>query len=252
MKTLTLFFFSFALLFTESCKKSDNPITPSDTNKKIRVSGYGLSIDSFYFTIWSDSSWEEYNKTISIGGITYTTVINNSGDEYYYSAIGYAGWKPKGESLILFDEPLPILPDTMECNKVYLRNTTFFYQGYNYSIQYEHTLFDTVNVSIPLGIFNCCLYMKTKATVTVSTQSQTQTSYWWAAKGPATIKQTLNSGNTIVLVRGVINGQGWGMSFPKKLPFGRNNGISKLLKDIQIPLLGRLTKSVHIQNMKTL
>jgi hypothetical protein len=244
MKILILFLLSFILLFTESCKKSDNPITPNVAQKNIDVAGYSSSLDSDYYAVWSDSSWEKFNRIITISGVTYITMINNTGDEYYYSAAGYAGFIPAGESLILFDKPIPGIPDTMVSNTVYTSGTAFYYQGNNFSVQNENTLLDTVNVSIPLGNFNCCIYMKSKSTITASSQSQTQSSYWWAAKGPSTIKQTLNSSITIVLVRGIINGEGWGMAFPEKSPPSESKRLTRLFNRLQSPIFRKV--DVHI------
>jgi hypothetical protein len=241
MKIIILSFLSLILISLTSCKKSDNPVTPEVVHKNIVMSGYGSSLDSAYYAFWSDSSWEKFSKIETVNGKTYFVIINSSGEQYYYDAIGYAGFMPAGESLILFDNPVAGLPDTMLSNTNYTRSAVFTYQGYIYTMQYVYTLLDTVNVSIPLGNFNCCIYMKTKATLTVSTQSQTQNTYWWSAKGPATIKQTNNSGTTFTLVRGIINGQGWGMPSPVISPQPVDKKLSNLFNRLHSPLF-RLNK----------
>jgi hypothetical protein len=207
------------LLFL-SCEKEDSPVsnqtpTPSPP-KTIALYGYGSYIDSAYYKMWSDSSWEKFNQVTIINGTTYVTTINNNGDEYYYDALGYAGFNAKSQSLIIFDKPVTSLPDTLVFGQKYIRETTFFYQGYNYSLRYEQILQDTVSVSVPFGIFNPCLWFKSTSTLSAGGQSSVSTGQFWLAIGPADIKQTLNSGNTIIMIRGVVNGEGWGMSVSGK------------------------------------
>ena len=199
-----------------SCNKSSDPVSPEEPPKRtMTLDAYGEIIDTLYFKIWSDSSWTEYSQTTTINGITYVTIITNSGNEYYYSALGYAGFKPTGQSLILFDKPLPGLPDTLVFGETYTRQTTFFFQGYNYTLKFEQSLQDTVSVSVPIGIFNPCLHFSSKSTLSAGGQSDIQNSQFWLAQGPGDIKETLNSGATIVLVRAKVNGQGWNMPYPK-------------------------------------
>jgi hypothetical protein len=200
-------------LFFLSCKKEDSPTfiqTPAP--KTMTLHAYGWTLDSTYYKMWSDSSWEKFRQTTVVSGRTYVTTINNNGDEYYYDLFGYAGFKAKGQSLVIFDKSVPPLPDTLVFGQQYNRGTTFFYQGYNYTMTYQQTLQDTVSVSVPFGIFNPCLWFKSIATLSASGQSSTSSGDFWLAQGPSAIKQTLNSGITIVMVRGVVNGKGWGMS----------------------------------------
>ena len=150
---------STCLLFSISCKKStSSPTEPALPQKPITLDGYGIFIDSSYYELWSDSSWEQFNRVLVINGITYTTVINNDSDEYYYDALGYAGFQSKGQSLTLFDKPFPSLPDTIVIGQTYEQATTFFYGGFNYSLTDETTFTDTVDVSVPIGIFSPCLW----------------------------------------------------------------------------------------------
>ena len=204
-----------ALLFI-SCKKSSSlPTQPALPQKPITLDGYGIFIDSSYYELWSDSSWEQFNRVLVINGITYTTVINNDSDEYYYDALGYAGFQSKGLSLIIFDKTLPSLSDTVVIGQTYEQATTFFYAGYNYSLTYETTFTDTVSISVPIGIFSPCLWFTGTSTLTVQGQPSVSTFQDWDAKGPGAIKETLNSGITIVMLRGRVNGKGWGMPFSK-------------------------------------
>lgn len=237
MKTFITVCFLISSILSFSCKKEDSPVsTPTPPPPKIiLLTGYGSSIDSSFYKMWSDSSWERFNRIVTVNGITYVTVITNDGNEYYYSVLGYAGFKPQGQSLIIFDRPLPSLPDTIIFNQTYVRETSFFYQGYNYSLKAEQSLQDTVSVTVPFGTFNPCLWFKSKNTLSAGGQSEVQNTQFWLAKGPSDIKQTLNSGLTIVMVRGRVNGQGWGMPFPKQLPATRSDP-SSFIADIAKPL----------------
>jgi hypothetical protein len=219
-----------------SCKKEDSPVSPTPSPKIMLLSEYGSLIDSAFYKMWSDSSWERFNQVVTLNGITYVTVISNDGNEYYYSALGYAGVKPQGQSLIIFDRPLPSLPDTVVFGQTYTRETSFFYQGYNYSLKYEQYLQDTVSISVPFGTFNPCLWFKSMSTLSAGGQSQTQNGEFWLARGPSDIKQTLNSGLTIVMVRGRVNGQGWGMPFAKQSPDNIFKESHRFVADIVKPL----------------
>jgi hypothetical protein len=236
MKITLLFLLISVSLFLFSCKKSDNPVSPDPPVKTFIMSGYGTLIDSNYFKIWSDSSWEKYNRYVSINGNYYITLINNTGDEYYYSTIGYSGFKSNGQSLIMFDKPITGLPDTVSFNQTYSRSTTFYYQGYNYTFNMEYTLLDTTSVYTSFANFNSCLHTRSKGTISVSTQTDVQTSYSWIAKGPSDIKQTLNSGSTISMARGIVNGKGWGMPLPKIQVKNDFNIMSKLIPNYQFRL----------------
>lgn len=176
---------------------------------------YMTYIDSLYYKVWSDSSWEKFNNSVKINNIVYVTVINSDGVEYYYSILGYAGFKPYGESLILFDKPVPTLPDTLLFNYTYKLETTFYYQGYNYTMTYNETLLDTVSVAVAFGIFNPCLWFKSKFTLSAGGQSESLDREYWLAKGPGNIKLKQDNGVIIVMVRGIVNGQSWGMPLEK-------------------------------------
>lgn len=218
MKLIAISLFITTLIFTSCNKSDDNPTTPTPSPEKkfMTMYPYQFIIDSSYYKVWSDSSWEKFNRITNINGRIYVSIINSSGNEYFYDAIGYAGFKPVGESIIIFDKSLAVLPDTVFFNQTYTGKSSFFYKGYNYSIQMDYTLLDTVSISVPIGVFSPCLWFKSTVTVSASGQSQSNNSQFWLAKGPSSIKETsLNTGTTIVMVRGVVNGKGWGMSYPK-------------------------------------
>jgi hypothetical protein len=211
-RTLSL----IALLLFLSCKKEDSPVSDQTHRQKtISVYAYGSSLDSAYYKMWSDSSSEKFNQITLINSKIYVTIMNSNGDEYYYDATGYAGIKPNDQSLILFDTPLTSLPDTLVFNQKYIQVTTFSYQGINYSLKNEQTLQDTVSVSVPFGTFNPCLWFKSTSTITAGGQSSVSTGQFWLAIGPSDIQQTLNSGNTIVMVSGFVNGKSWGTSLAR-------------------------------------
>ncbi|MGB2868773.1 MAG: hypothetical protein WBD36_09995 [Bacteroidota bacterium] len=210
MKSPILLILSVAVLF--SCKKND-PVSPEPPLKTIVVSAYGEALDSLYFKMWSDSSWSKYGGTVVISGALYAIEVTNDGYESYYSETGFAGFKAAGDVPILFDKPMTNLPDTLAFGEAYTRQTTFSYRGYPFTMANEQTLVDTVSVSVPFGLFNPCLHFTSKVTVSANGQSEVQNIEFWIARGPGTIKQA--SGTlSVVMVRGIVNGQGWGMADP--------------------------------------
>jgi hypothetical protein len=193
------------------CDKEDSPVSgQTDNQKKISVYAYGSSLDSAYYKVWSDSSWEKFGQIVILNSIVYVTVVNSDGDEGYYSASGYSGIKPYGQSLILFDTPLTSLPDTLVFGQKYTRETTFSYLGYSYSLKIEQTLEDTVSVSVSFGTFNPCLWLTSTSTTSVGGQSNVSNGQIWLAIGPSDIQQALNTGITISMVYGNVNGRSWG------------------------------------------
>ncbi len=214
----------------------DNASTGSDDEDSISMDAYSSALDNAYYKVWSDNSWEEYNRIITIDSKTYITTITDEGTEYYYSSEGYAGFKPYGESLILFDKPMASLPDKVVFNKKYTSQTTFPYQGYNYTMKIEEILMDTVSVSVPCGNFNSCLWFKTTSSMTSLVESSTSNGQFWLAIGPSDIKQTLNSGTTITMVRGHVNGQNWGTVNLSELPNISKKQSSFSLADIIRPM----------------
>ncbi|HUL43930.1 MAG TPA: hypothetical protein VLY03_06195 [Bacteroidota bacterium] len=221
-----------------SCHNDESPVSPSPPGPKtMKMTGYGFTIDNSYYKVWSDSSWEEFGETVTINGIKYNTTYTSDGNEYFYSSAGYAGYVPQGGSLILFDKPLPSLPSTLVFGKTYVLSTTFFYQGYNFTLKYEQSLQDTVSISVPCGIFNACLWFNSKGTISAGGQSEVINEQFWQAKGPSTIKDVLlDSGSGVVMVRGRVNDQGWGMSYPGQLPKPSRHRPSRFAEDILRPL----------------
>lgn len=221
-QSVGVFVFTIFFLVVLSCKKEeDNPVVPPEPPSPpplmVSLSGYTTFIDSLYFKMWSDSSSEFFGQTDTINGVPYVTVQNSFGDEYYYSVLGYAGYKPPGEPLILFNAPLGSLPDSVTKGETYLRQTSFFYQGYTYGFVFEDTFNDTTSVALPFGVFQSCLHFTTTATISAAGQSDTETLEYWLAQGPGGVKETNATGFTVIMVRGRVNGEGWGMPFPSKI-----------------------------------
>lgn len=219
-----------------SCNKEETPESPPQ-QRTLLLSGYGSSIDSSYYKVWSDSTWEKFNRLVTIDSVTYTTVVTDDGSEYYYSVLGYAGFQIAGEPLIMFDRPLPSLPDTVVFGQRYTRTTTFFLDGYVFTMKVEQYLQDTVSLSVPFGTFNACLWFNSTTSVSVDGLKKVYSAQFWVAKGPADIKQTLTSGQTIIMVRGRVNRQGWGMAYAAQLPVTTERKASRLVTDSVKPLL---------------
>ena len=222
------------LFLSLSCDK-DNPVSTPPT-RSIAIYEYGSGIDSAYYKEWSDGSWERFNRILTINEKLYITIITSDSFEYYYGFDGYAGFKPKDEPIILFDSVMTTIPDTLIFGKTYTTGTTFWVDGFQYTITNEQSIQDTMSVTVPVGNFSSCLWLKIKSTISVADQSQTSTGQVWLAKGPGDIKQVLNSGATIEMVGGVVNGISWGSSFAKK-------HISNIA-GINIQFLNRIQKDV--------
>ena len=238
MKSI-LIILSIFVLFFSSCSKKNNPVNSEDTSY-LQLGGYGSSIDSVFYKEWSDYSWESFGSVYNINGNMYVTIMNSEGDEYYYSTDGYAGFKFYGDELVLFDEPLSSLPDSILFNKAYTFQTTFTYGGYSFEIKYEETLLDTTTVGVSFGTFNGCMWMKIKATITSNGQTETDESESWIARGPADIKIKHSSGSEIEMTKGIVNGIGWGMTLPKVSSREEmRNSLSKINTD-QFNLIKKL------------
>jgi hypothetical protein len=214
MRSFIVFSTILLLIINISCKKSSSPTGPGDQRAPVSIAEYGSSIDANYYKIWSDSTWECFGRNLTINGIFYTTIMDCYGDEFYYSAEGYAGFQLYSDSLILFDQPMSSFPDTIYFNQKYVQTVTFTYQGSKFTMVNEQTLVDTSSVSVSFGTFNC-LWFTAKSTLSSGNQSQFTTLQDWIAKGPADIKEILNSGETIFMMEGVVNGTAWGVSSPK-------------------------------------
>lgn len=192
---------------------SPNPPSQSNGSQAFSFAGYGSLLDSTYYKVWSDSSWEEFDMDTTINGTSYAVLLDNTGYEYFYGPNGYDGFEPYGGPLVIFDSTLASLPDTMVEGKTYTLRTTFSTQGLDYTLTDQEVLKDTGSVTVPFGTFVDCLHLQSTSTVSAGGQSQTQTTQYWYAKGPSDIKRTYeNSGQTILMAYGDVNDQGWGTS----------------------------------------
>jgi hypothetical protein len=205
-----------------ACPKSEGPISPQvATAVPFELTGFGATIDSAYYKVWSDSSWESFHARVDVNGIVCTVVRTSSNAYYYYSIAGYAGFSPQGSDLIMFDTPMGPLPETVYFGKKISRSTTFSYQGYNFAMTTEHTLLDTVSVTLGFGSFHGCPHFGYSSILSGAGQSETSRMETWEAAGPGNIKQLklsapyYTSGVTTTMVRGRVNGKGWGMPFPR-------------------------------------
>jgi hypothetical protein len=234
MKILIGFAALTLALISVSC--GDTGPAESLTGKTIMLSEYGSYIDQGYYKVWSDSSREMFGQITTIGGTTYATVIDGDGYEHFYSSEGYAGFIPSGGSLILFDSPVPSLPDTLTFGKTYDQAATFTYAGIPDTLKIEQTLVDTGSVIVPFGTFSPCVHFKQKSTFSGGGQSSVNTSEFWLAKGPSDIKR-LTSGTVTLMVRGYVNGQSWGEGIPKRSASSRPELKIRLLENFIHPLL---------------
>ncbi len=181
----------------------------------LSLAGYGEALDSTYYKVWSDSSWETFYTDTTINGTAYAVLLNNSDNEYFYGPDGYSGFGQYGGSVVLFDSALASLPDSMLEGTPYTAQTTFSYQGTSYTLIDQETLLDTATVTVPFGTFTDCLVRQSVTAVNGVLQSVT---LYWLAKGPSDIARQDYSGYTILMAYGVVNGQGWGVSLSRKMP----------------------------------
>ena len=207
-----------------------NPVAPPRPPDGLNLSGYGITLGPGYIKVWSDSSWSKFNGMDTVHGVVYYTEMTSDSAVYYYTpsnydptTLLYAGFIPAGGSLIMFDVPLAAFPDTMQLGKVYTSKTTFFYQGYDFTMTLNQSALDTMALSVPVGTFQHCVRMYGESIITAGGQTQTERYGSWLARGPAAIKEVLNSGATIVMVRGSVNGQIWSsQSSARRLPTPKN------------------------------
>ena len=220
MKSLTLICIIFCAVIIYSC--NNNPISnttiPSHGTQKISLNGYGAKLDSTYFKVWSDSSWESFDMDTTISGTPYTVLIDNTGYEYFYGPNGYSGFWPYGGNLVMFDSVLADPPDSMTEGKTYTEETTFNSQGINYVIKAEATPIDTATVTVPFGTFKNCIWIQSTTSISGAGQTNISTTQYWYAKGPSAIEKQYSTGINILMAYGSVNGQGWGGTFNRMAP----------------------------------
>lgn len=207
-----------AILF-DACSGQNTPLptapvgpgTPQGPAVPLSVVGYGESLDSAYYKVWSDSSWDWFYGDTLINGTPYTVVIDNTGYKTFYGPNGFAGFAQYGGSVVIFDSALAQLPDTMVTGTTYGLQTTFTYQGASHVLLDLETLIDSATVSVPFGTFTDCRVLHSIGAIDNILQYST---YYWLAKGPSDIVHEYDQGYgfyTVQMVYGVVNGQGWGV-----------------------------------------
>lgn len=221
MRTLVGICLVLSSIMLYSCNRTPAPTSPaakSQTPPSFSFTGYGSTLDSTYYKVWSDSSWQAFYMDTTIGGTTYAVLEDNTGYLYFYGPSGYDGFWPYGGNLIMFDSTLAPLPDTMVEGKTYTLKTTFTTQGIGYILTDQEVLEDTSSVTVPFGTFSDCLHLQSTASVSGGGQTQTQTAQYWYAKGPSDVKQIYqSSGETILMAYGFVNGRYWGVSSGNEL-----------------------------------
>ncbi len=202
----------------EACNSTPAPTEPTAPTiplgpaVPLSVVGYGVSLDSSYFKVWSDSSWDQFYGDTIINGTQYTITLDDAGNENLYGPDGYSGFGTYGADIVLFDSVLASLPDTMVGRTPYLMQTTFTYQGAHYVLMDQETLVDTTTVSLPFGTFTDCRVLQSIGTINGVLQYATDS---WLAKGPSDIAReyiTVYGAYRIQMAYGSVNGQSWGMN----------------------------------------
>ena len=203
----------FTSIVLSSCNQTSAPTgtSPQFPNPGLAVSlvGYGSTLDSTYYKVWSDSSWQEFYIDTTISGTTYSVLLDDAGNETLYGPDGYSGFGVNGGYVVLFDSALASPPDTMLEGTPYVTQTTFSYQGSSYVLTDQETLLDTTTVTLPFGTFTDCPVIQSVGSINGSLQ---YVNVYWLAKGPSDIVRQDYTGYTIQMAYGVVNGQNWGIT----------------------------------------
>jgi hypothetical protein len=231
MKPLRSACLLFLAVFFAACNSTPSPTAPATPNGPpvvFSIADYGESIDSTFFKVWSDSSWDEFYMDTTVNGTRYTILLDNYGNESIYGPGGYSGFGSYGGSIILFDSALAAVPDSLEEGTPYVSQTTFSYQGGQYVLTNYLTLVDTGTVSVPFGTFTDCRLLQSIDVINGVLQNAM---VYGLAKGPSDILRQYNSAYgtySILMAYGVVNGERWGVSgsgaLKKALPPLRKEG----------------------------
>jgi hypothetical protein len=226
---------------------------------KVSLNGYGETIDSSYYKVWSDSSWEEFNGDTTINGLTYTAVLTSDSSQYFYDSSGnYSGFElPQiyGNNVIIFDSALASLPDTMIGNLTYQQYTTFSFQGTSFILVDNETLIDSGTVVTQFGAFANCPGIQSNQTIVAGNNAVAGSDVvYWLAKGPSLVEQDFYDSYygyltySITMAYGVVNGQGWGVGMSKGQLADMNNSLDKTAKQ-QNPIV---TTKKSVPDMRSL
>ncbi len=223
MKLLLAIALGLGILSLESCSTTAVPTAPQIPHAGLALSlaGYGENLDSTYYKVWSDSSYEEFAMDTVMNGVKYTVLLDNTGYQYFYGPKGYSGFWPYGGSLIMFDSALVSMPDTMLEGTAYARATTFASQGVTYTLIEQDVILDTTSVTVPFGSFSNCLVLQSTSTVSGGGQSAGGVTVYYLAKGPSDVYRQFDTGYSIYMIYGVVNDAGWGVAVSKAMPMNR-------------------------------
>ncbi len=214
VKVLLIVSISLSIIALSACSKSNPtaPPPPPPSKPKFNLLPYYESLDSGYFKVWSDSSWERYSGNVTLSGIAYLVTENSSGTKYYYSSGGYAGFTATNGDLIIFNHPVAPLPQYLVFDSTSHRSTTFYYAGYTVTFSYDNRLIDTtVSVSLPFGVFTPCISIASKGVISAGGSEQAVTSTGSLARNLGGVRSISSDGFTIILVRGRVGGHDWGV-----------------------------------------
>ncbi len=226
MKTFNIAALFFVSTLFVSCNQSSNPTSSQFRNPGMVVStnGYGESLDSSYYKVWSDSSWQKFYKDTTINGTTYRVILDDVGNENLYGPNGYSGFGQDSGAVIVFDSALASLPDSIAEGTAYVSQTTFSYLGAQYVLTDQEALLDTATVTMPFGTFPNCLVMQSIGAINGNIQYAMT---YWIAKGPSDIVRQDYSGFTVLMAYGIVNGQRWGLPPGGAMPYAASfeNGV---------------------------
>jgi hypothetical protein len=208
-----------------SCSNTPAPTGPQIPHPGLVLSlvGYGITLDSTYYKVWSDSSWQEFYSDTTIGGTRYSVILDDGANRYYYGPGGYAGFWLYGDTLTLFDSSLASLPDTVAEGTTYSAQTTFMYRGTSNVMTDQETVLDTASVVTPFGTFTNCRVIQSAVYIDGVLQYVTD---YWLAKGPSDVVREYDTGYTIVMAYGEVNGLGWGVNASGSLPAAERRASS--------------------------
>jgi hypothetical protein len=214
---VVIFLFCSSFIFCSCGPHATEASIPST----ITLDGYGAALDSSYYKVWNDSSWEEFYQDTTINGNTYTTILDSYGNEYFYDSSGYSGLMLYGNGAFMFDTPLPPPPDTMAVGKTYTLQTNFKYQDTSYVLTDEETARGAFLVQVPIGTFANCPAIVSSETIANGGQIDLSSDMeYWLAKGPSDIQRDLIDYGGFIqqMVRGMVNGKYWGANNSMEQP----------------------------------
>jgi len=240
------------------CACNNQPVPTQPTfSARIALNGYGEVIDSSYYKVWSDSSWEEFYGDTTMNGKTYTVLLQSDSSEYFYDLSGnYSGFElPQiyGYTIIMFDSALASLPDTMIGDLTYAAQTTFSFQGIRYALIDDETLVDSGTVATSFGLFTNCPGIQSNQVIESGGVVVAGSNVvYWLAKGPSIVEQDFYDFYygyllySIVMAYGVVNGQGWGVTLSRQYRSGAPSYTGRFIAPRRsIASVNRLTPDIH-------